>query len=313
MNYLNTETVIDFYNTQYAVIFAKQFDTNSRMITFMPINQSFLNNAEGVTPYYMFAKPDGSIVFNDAQLNSDGSIVVHLTAQMLAANGRGIGELYLVDKVNKRVLTSSRFEVLIDANAVCHTAVESTNEFNALNRLMIEAENIIAECTDAIVKCEDVTNYCQEITDSCITVTNNCTSATDILTQLGETMQTAEYDRISAENDRKEAENTRISNEQIRINSFDEITENINTVIIPNANMAATNANNAAEAALSAASEVTHIDDEIISDEKSWSSSKLNEMFNNITLTLADSDSVEELFSNTLDPNEELFSNTLNP
>lgn len=298
MNYLNTDVIIDFYNSQYTVTFAKQLDTNSRTITFTPINQSGFLEAADVTTHFMLAKPDGGIVFNDAILNDNGTITVILTAQMLAVSGRALGELYLVDRINKRVLTSSRFQIMIEANSVSHAAIESTDEFNALNSLMIETENLIAECTDSIIKCNNTAEYCQNITNICADTTNSCNTAiadctnkiTEI-TQSGEALQQAEAARVNAENERIQAE-------QFRQSTFNDLNNTITNSIIPNANTAITNANNAAQEALDAAREANGIDDTAASTSKTYSSSKIETMFNSITL--ADTASVKDIFANVL-------------
>lgn len=124
------------------VIYAKQGDVSSRQADI-----GFLNHGvpyeipDGTTARIWVKKPDGTAVWNDASI-SDNRVIVDLTSQMLAAAGDALAEiaLYIGDE---QILSCSIFILRIEKNARSEQAVESANEFGALDTLLQQAETNI--------------------------------------------------------------------------------------------------------------------------------------------------------------------------
>ena len=155
------EISIDFYNSRYIAINTKQYDKSSRYIvvscydknTFFPIDNIY-NHA-----FVRYRKPDDNSVFNCCDITKDGKILIELTEQMQAFVGKCFFDLVIVhneplsvasiDIDNGELLTSKNTGILstmlicvnVIENAVNHIDIESSDEFNALNELLIKATN----------------------------------------------------------------------------------------------------------------------------------------------------------------------------
>ena len=80
---------VDFYDKEYILINAKQYDDKSRWISVTCYNQGELLglNSNEHTAYVRYKKADGYGVLNTCRIDSKGRILVELTEQMLAAVG----------------------------------------------------------------------------------------------------------------------------------------------------------------------------------------------------------------------------------
>ena len=148
---------VDFYNKEYILINAKQYDTNSRVISITCYNQGELMRLSDAnhSAYVKYRKADGTGVFNSCRINSRGQVLVELTEQMLAANGVCRVDLVIVNKGDALVSVETGDVIAIDDSSilstmefyvnVCESAVgnpefESMYECDALNDLLQRAE-----------------------------------------------------------------------------------------------------------------------------------------------------------------------------
>lgn len=148
---------VDFYNKEYILINAKQYDTNSRVISITCYNQGELMRLVDTqhSAYVKYRKADGTGVLNTCRINSKGQVMVELTEQMLAANGVCYVDLVIVNKgdalINidngsvmaiddSSILSTMAFYVNVYESAVDNSELESVNEFDALNDLLQRAE-----------------------------------------------------------------------------------------------------------------------------------------------------------------------------
>lgn len=148
---------VDFYNKEYILINAKQYDTNSRVISITCYNQgTFVRLSDSQhSAYVKYRKADGTGVMNACRINSKGQVLVELTEQMLTANGVCHVDLVIVNKGdavvsadsgnvmaidNSSILSTMAFYVNVYETAVDNSELESTNEFDALNDLLQRAE-----------------------------------------------------------------------------------------------------------------------------------------------------------------------------
>lgn len=148
---------VDFYNKEYILVNAKQYDTNSRVISITCYNQGELMRLSDSqhSAYVRYRKADGHPVLNSCRINSRSQVLVELTEQMLAANGICYVDLIIVNKGDALVNTNTGEILAIDDSsilstmafyvnayevAVANSEYESSYEFDGLNDLLQRAE-----------------------------------------------------------------------------------------------------------------------------------------------------------------------------
>lgn len=90
------------------------------------------------------AKSDGTQLLNPCTIEND-TVIYDLTAQTTAAAGRLDCEVRLYGAENK-LLIAPRFAVYVEKSAIDESAVESSDEFSALNELILKAHGISGVC-----------------------------------------------------------------------------------------------------------------------------------------------------------------------
>ena len=134
-----------------AVVYAKQGDANARRVDIGLLDHGTLYAiTDGVTARVWVKKPDGTAVWNDASV-SDNRVIVDLTSQMLAAAGDALAEIALYSG-DEQILSCSVFTLRVEKNVRSEQAVESDNEFGALDTLVQQAETSIPAANQAAEK-----------------------------------------------------------------------------------------------------------------------------------------------------------------
>ena len=123
------------------------------------------------------AKPDGKYVYNTCE-HSGAEVTIQLTSQALAAAGTAVCDIEVRSANDLQIITSASFELSIERTQRNDKAIESSNEFTAIEVKVAEA---VKKVTDAEA------------------VINTAESA----------RQQSEQTRVSAEKERVEAENSR--------------------------------------------------------------------------------------------------------
>ncbi len=111
-------------------------------------------------------KPDGKIVILEADNISsagDNRILVTLTAQVLASAGKAYAEIVFKD--GERTLTTTRFGFHIREAINNDNAIESTDEYKALDKLVQQAEELSKEIEEAIKSLDNVDELKKELAD----------------------------------------------------------------------------------------------------------------------------------------------------
>ena len=183
MEYIKEITVDLAGEMLFEYITAVQGDTKSRYV-----RVTILSNAQpytvpsGATAVVRCKKPDGTSVFNDAVINSDGTITAELTTQMLAAVGNCRCEisLYGADESN---LTSVPFIVKVTPSAV-NPKITRTDEYTALISALARVDDVssvadaaLEASTDALNNLEDIEADIDAHTTAAQTATNNANTA----------------------------------------------------------------------------------------------------------------------------------------
>lgn len=139
----------------------------------------------------MGSKPDTKHIINECTVSSEGYILVDITSQMSAVNGRGDYCIVLMDKDTNSQLKSFPFYIMTTSAPYNISGIISSDEFQLLTKRITQVEDIVFEGNEII---EDLTAF-------------------------GNTAKANETARVNAENQRKTAESQRIVNETNRINT----------------------------------------------------------------------------------------------
>lgn len=130
------------------MVYAKQGDANARRVDIGLLDHGTLYAiTDGVTARVWVKKPDGTAVWNNA-IVSDNRVIVDLTSQMLAAVGDALAEIALYSG-GEQILSCSVFTLRVEENVRSEQAVESDNEFGALDTLVQQAEISIPAANQA--------------------------------------------------------------------------------------------------------------------------------------------------------------------
>lgn len=188
---------VDFYDKQYIMINAKQYDDSSRWIAITCYEQGKIFNlsASRHTAYVRYRKADERTVFNICTIDSKGRVLVELTEQMLVADGICYVDLVVVNKGtakinvdtgeittidNSTIMSTMAFCVNVYEAAIDNSLIESSDEYSGLSDLLKTAEAEYKEVSllarsyaigDAynIRENEDYDNakyYCEQSSDS---------------------------------------------------------------------------------------------------------------------------------------------------
>jgi len=136
---------IEVYQPIHASIKAKQHDAKSRYldVTFLDQGVPFDLGRDDVFLYAV--KPDGHAVFNYCEIiePSQGRFVCELTDQLLAVPGCVKAEFVVYGFDGVEILKTYTFIIEVMPTIYDANAVESTNEFDGLSRLLRKANKII--------------------------------------------------------------------------------------------------------------------------------------------------------------------------
>ena len=127
---------------------AKQGDVGSREVSLKFVDNGVIYSIpEETTARIRVTKPDGKYVFNDCTIE-DNAVIAPLTAQTLAAAGDAKVDIAMYQGENV-LLSCSVFILAIMPRAGSDEAIESTDEFGALDSLLQQAETDIQAAHDA--------------------------------------------------------------------------------------------------------------------------------------------------------------------
>ncbi|NGU48051.1 BppU family phage baseplate upper protein [Clostridium perfringens] len=121
----------------------KQRD-NTRYLLVQILDNCIKFNLENKTVRICARKPDGKEVFNDATIVdvNEGMVEVLLTSQMLAKAGIIDAELTIYE--GEQILSTMNFKITVEESFRNDSSIESSNEYSALSRTLLEVEKIKA-------------------------------------------------------------------------------------------------------------------------------------------------------------------------
>ena len=206
---LNHNLSLDLYYNEEKTIDTKEYDKNSRYITVSLTfkGEEYKIAGDSVKARVKWLKPDKKAVFNDCVINSDNTVTIDLTEQMLIASGVAKATLSLYDINTNQVLSSTSFNAIIEASAVSDDTILSSDEYNSLHNEFKRLNDKVEELDKTVTEHENIREKNED------------------------SRKTNEIKRESNDSKRINSENTRINNENKRIDSEDERVKNENTRI----------------------------------------------------------------------------------
>ncbi|MFG6378371.1 MAG: tail fiber protein [Lachnospiraceae bacterium] len=238
-SYKVLELAVDFINPSYNISRAKHLDNSRYILCTLTENGIPRSVKTNEVARIRLQKPDKTYVYNECDVLEDGRVLITLTEQILAVEGNAVCDIQLVDEQTEIIYSTKNFIINIDKTAVNNSVIASSNEFDALNKLIATNKKINEELkANEKVRQE---NESERIENENERKGNEADR------------QNAESERVNAENVRKANENVRISNENTRkvnetVRQNQEADRQTNTAAaIENAEKATKKANDAAD------------------------------------------------------------------
>ncbi len=101
---------------------------------------------EEMTARIYIRKPSGKEIYNDCTIDGQ-TVSVIPTAQMFAEAGKQMGQLQIIN--GGSILVSFLLKFDVEENIISESAIPSSNEYTALDNLIIEAQQAISESESA--------------------------------------------------------------------------------------------------------------------------------------------------------------------
>lgn len=118
-------------------------DQNSRIINIVITNdgKEYPLNSSTMSAKCKIHKPDHTYIYNEAPINSDGSVTINLTDQAMAIAGNARAELQISDSTGK-ILSTMPFNIIVEKSVLSNKDIESKNESDVINGMI----NHLADC-----------------------------------------------------------------------------------------------------------------------------------------------------------------------
>lgn len=141
----------------------------------------------GLTARIYAKKPDDTEVYNAGTIDGN-AVVVPLTTQMLASIGSVKCQIELSKDTEK--VTTFYFEIVVEKSLVSDSAIESSNEYTALEKLVTSSEQAITDCEKATTNAKTATtnaNNAASSANSAATAANTAASKANTATSAANT------------------------------------------------------------------------------------------------------------------------------
>lgn len=128
--------------TPQTFVYAKQGDSSSRYVRAKLTKDGEECRLQGITANFRARKPDGTMVFDPAEVREDGTVTVELTGQTLAVAGPVLADICLCGSAGE-ILSTVSFVIQVDPAPV-GDKVDSANELLMLMELVKRVEGSLA-------------------------------------------------------------------------------------------------------------------------------------------------------------------------
>mgnify|MGYP002244592621 FL=1 len=170
---------------------------------------------DGARAIVNIKKPDGKFVYNKCTY-SGNEVTIDLTSQALAASGTAYCNVEIRTADDTQIITSATFEIEIETTQRSDSAIESSNEFTAIEVKVNDLIEKISDTNSAAVKAEQQRNQNEE----------NRAAAEKERQQNEESRAAAEKERQQNEENRGQAEIRSRKSEQKRSQGEDNRNQN---------------------------------------------------------------------------------------
>lgn len=170
---------------------------------------------DGARAIVNIKKPDGKFVYNKCTY-SGNEVTIDLTSQALAASGTAYCNVEIRTADDTQIITSATFEIEIETTQRSDSAIESSNEFTAIEVKVNGLIEKISDTNSAAVKAEQQRNQNEE----------SRAAAEKIRQQNEESRAATEKERKQNEENRGQAESDRVKSEQKRSQGEDNRNQN---------------------------------------------------------------------------------------
>ena len=170
---------------------------------------------DGARAIVNIRKPDGKYVYNQCTY-SGNKVTINLTSQALAASGTAYCNVEIRTADDTQIITSATFEIEIETTQRSDSAIESSNEFTAIEVKVNDLIEKISDTNSAAVKAEQQRNQNEE----------SRAAAEKIRQQNEESRAATEKERQQNEENRGQAESDRVKSEQKRSQGEDNRNQN---------------------------------------------------------------------------------------
>ena len=135
-----------------ACVEAQQSDTGSRKVRIhlQSFDGPYKIPADAKVVLYV-RKLDGHKVLNDCEIEDESTVLMTLTTQTVACSGRQTAQLYIFN--DEGDIKSQSFCINVPRAAYSDDAVQSADEFGALQTATAAADKATRECTEATAEC----------------------------------------------------------------------------------------------------------------------------------------------------------------
>lgn len=179
-----TDLIIDIEPTQNIRFF--QNDHNSAHLIFFITDRKQPVNLTNAKVKIVLQKPDGTIVFQDNCTPIDAAIgkyEVILNTQTLVVDGTAYGQIHIED--GDKILECRKFELYIDKSILSQDAIESTNDFLALQKAIQVGNQLEGMDIPSIIGAAEIAKESLEIsnnnTNEIVTLKNRTSNEVSVL------------------------------------------------------------------------------------------------------------------------------------
>ena len=172
--------------TQYYAVSAKQGDKATRYVIVNLLNDGIKYTIPtGVKVTANITKPDKTCVYNECTY-SGSEVTVELKGQSLAAAGTALCDIEVRTSDESQVISSATFAIEVERSQRNDNAIESSNEFGALQEATkaatkaLEAEK---KTTDAIADAKSATEQAKTAAKACENIADGMNTMIDTVTK----------------------------------------------------------------------------------------------------------------------------------
>ena len=171
MNNVYREITLDLLNQDKTIkIYAKRLDDSVRHLTITIVNgSSSYTIPTGANIVFQGTKPDSTHFMYDCVLNSNNTIDVELTSQVLAVEGIVSCEIEISESDD--VISTSTFKIKVEDKALSPDVVHSTDEYLSLYNILQECRGYSSQIINDAEHCSqkaDEAKYWAQLADDVV-------------------------------------------------------------------------------------------------------------------------------------------------